>query len=70
MRSKTMVGALRRIPLFEGLTDDELRWMVEQGSEKFVPAGEINGREGEPVEHLYVILEGEFRITKRLTAAR
>ena len=37
-----MVGALRRIPLFEGLTDDELRWMVEQGSEKFVPAGEIN----------------------------
>ena len=61
-----MVGALRRIPLFEGLTDDELRWMVEQGSEKFVPAGEINGREGEPVEHLYVILEGELRITKKV----
>ena len=61
-----MVGALRRIPLFEGLTDDELRWLVEQGSEKFVPAGEINGREGEPVEHLYVILEGELRITKKV----
>jgi signal transduction histidine kinase len=61
-----MVGALRRIPLFEGLTDDELRWTVEQGSEKFVPAGEINGREGEPVEHLYVILEGELRITKKV----
>jgi signal transduction histidine kinase len=61
-----MVGALRRIPLFEGLTDDELRWMVEQGSERFVPAGEINGREGEPVEHLYVILEGELRITKKV----
>ena len=66
MQSKTMVGALRRIPLFEGLTDDELRWLVEQGSERFVPAGEINGREGEPVEHLYVILEGELRITKKV----
>jgi signal transduction histidine kinase len=66
LHSKTMVGALRRIPLFEGLTDDELRWMVEQGSEKFVPAGEINGREGEPVEHLYVILKGELRITKKV----
>ena len=31
-----------------------------------MPAGEINGREGEPVEHLYVILEGELRITKEV----
>jgi CRP-like cAMP-binding protein len=70
VQSQTLIGALRRIPLFEGLTDDEPRWVVEQGSEKLVRAGEINGREGEPVEHLYVILEGELRITKNSTAAR
>ncbi|MGH3144822.1 MAG: ATP-binding protein, partial [Rubrobacter sp.] len=29
-----------------------------------VRAGEVNGREGEPVEHLYVLIEGELRITK------
>ena len=66
MQSEALIAALRRIPLFEGLTDDELRWVVEQGSEKLVRAGEINGREGEPVEHLYVILEGELRITKEV----
>jgi CRP-like cAMP-binding protein len=66
VQSEALIGALRRIPLFEGLTDDELRWVVEQGSEKLVRAGEINGREGEPVEHLYVILEGELRITKEV----
>jgi signal transduction histidine kinase len=66
VQNQTLIGALRRIPLFEGLTDDELRWVVEQGSERLVRAGEINGREGEPVEHLYVILEGELRITKEV----
>ncbi len=65
MQSTTMAGALRRVPLFEGLTDDELRWVAERGSEKLVRTGEVNGREGEPVEHLYVILEGELRITKK-----
>ncbi|CAA9466557.1 MAG: hypothetical protein AVDCRST_MAG28-4155 [uncultured Rubrobacteraceae bacterium] len=60
-----MFEELREVPLFEGLTDDKLLWVAEQGSEKFVRAGEVNGREGEPVEHLYVILEGELRITKK-----
>ncbi len=66
MQSETLIGALRRILLFKGLTDDELRWVMDRGSEKLVRAGEINGREGEPVEHLYVVLEGELRITKEV----
>ena len=61
-----LVDELRRVPLFEGLTDEELRWVAERGSEKQVRAGEVNAREGEPVEHLYVILEGELRITKEV----
>ncbi len=61
-----MVGALRRVPLFAGLTNDELQWIAERGSEKHVRAGEVNGREGESVEHLYVILKGELRITKKV----
>jgi signal transduction histidine kinase len=63
----TAFDELRRIPLFESLSDDALREVAGQGLEKFVPAGEINGREGEPVDHLYVILEGELRITKEVT---
>jgi signal transduction histidine kinase len=60
----TSFDELRRIPLFEDLPDEAVLEVTGQGLEKFVPAGEVNGREGEPVEHLYVILEGELRTTK------
>ncbi|MDP8950238.1 MAG: cyclic nucleotide-binding domain-containing protein, partial [Actinomycetota bacterium] len=62
----TTLDELRRVPLFEGLTDEQLREVLEEGSEELVPAGEVGGREGEPVEHLYVILEGEFRWSKKV----
>jgi CRP-like cAMP-binding protein len=62
----TTLEELRRVPLLKGLTDEQLREVLEEGSEEFVPAGEVGGREGEPVEHLYVILEGEFRWSKRV----
>jgi signal transduction histidine kinase len=61
----TTLDELRRVPLFEGFSDEELGRILEGGEEKLVRAGEVNGREGEPVEHLYVILEGDLRITKR-----
>jgi signal transduction histidine kinase len=62
----TTLEELRRVPLFKGLTDGELREVVEAGSEEFIQAGEVGGREGEPVDHLYVILEGEFRWSKKV----
>ncbi|MDX6380386.1 MAG: hypothetical protein QOI57_1410 [Rubrobacteraceae bacterium] len=55
---------LRRSSLFDGLTDEDLRRVIEEGSEVRVSRGELYAREGQPVEHLYVVLEGEFRITK------
>ena len=62
----TTLEELRRVPLLKGLTDEQLREVLEEGSEEFVPAGEVGGREGEPVQHLYVILEGEFRWSKKV----
>jgi signal transduction histidine kinase len=62
----TTLEDLRGVPLFKGLTDEQLRGVLEEGSEEFVPAGEVGGREGEPVEYLYVILEGEFRWSKKV----
>ena len=61
----TSLDELRRVPLFDGFSQEELGSILEGGEEKPVRAGEVNGREGEPVEHLYVILEGDLRITKR-----
>ena len=62
----TTLEELRQVPLFEGLTEEKLREVFEEGSEVFIPAGEVGGREGEPVDHLSVILEGEFRWSKRV----
>jgi signal transduction histidine kinase len=62
----TTLKELRQVPLFKGLTDKELREVLAEGSEKFIPAGEVGGREGEPVDNLYVILEGEFRWSKKV----
>jgi len=61
----TTIEELRRVPLLDGLSDGELGAVLERGEERLVRAGEMNGREGEPVEHLYVILEGDLRITKK-----
>ena len=61
----TTIEELRRVPLFEELDDERLQLVLERGEERRVEAGKINRREGEPVEHLYVILEGELRIMKR-----
>ena len=61
----TSLDELRRVPILDTLDDGQLREVLERGVERVVRAGEVNGREGEPVEHLYVILEGELRITKK-----
>ena len=62
----TTLEELRRSSPFDGLTDEQLRRVIEEGSEARVPRGELYAREGEPIEHLYVVLEGELRITKLL----
>ena len=60
----TTIEELRRSSLFEGLSDEKLGRIIAEGTEVRVPRGEVFAREGEPIEHLYVVLEGELRITK------
>ena len=60
----TAFEELRGMPLFAGLSDGELQEVVAEGDEVRVGRGEVYAREGEPVEHLYVVLEGELRISK------
>jgi signal transduction histidine kinase len=56
---------LRQLPLFAELKDADLA-LLEQASRELRPAaGEILMREGSPGGSLYVIIEGEFEITKR-----
>ena len=64
MVSTMTVQAVRQLPLFAGVSDEESR-CLEGGEEISLNAGETLAVEGDPAEHFFVILEGEVRITKR-----
>jgi signal transduction histidine kinase len=56
---------LRQLPLFAQLSDADLA-LLEKASRQLSPtAGEVLMLEGSPGGSLYVIIEGEFEITKR-----
>jgi signal transduction histidine kinase len=56
---------LRQLPLFAELSDADLTLLEEASRESRPTAGEVLMREGSPGGSLYVIIEGEFEITKR-----
>ncbi len=63
--SATITDFLRHLALFEGLSDEELTRLAAMGHEVGVAPGEVLMREGEPGDAMYVVLSGEFEITKK-----
>lgn len=56
---------IRKSPLFEGLSDDELRQLMSNASPVSLRAGEVLMRQGDPGDTAYVVLSGEFEVTKQ-----
>ena len=56
---------LRKSPLFQGLSDDELKALLDMAEPVSLRAGEILIKQGEPGDSAYVILNGEFEIQKQ-----
>jgi signal transduction histidine kinase len=61
---KTLIDDLRKIEAFGDLPEDELNWLGEKFEERKLQPGEIFAREGDPLDNLIVILEGEIRIQR------
>src|SRR5258708_21393547 len=61
-----MLDALRQVPLFARLSNEQLQWIADQSGEVRVNAGDLLFAEGSPAEQFYVLLEGELQITKRI----
>jgi signal transduction histidine kinase len=59
------IELLRQLPLFAGLSDDDLKWLYSQAEPVSTPAGELLIEEGSPGHAMYIILDGEFQVTKR-----
>jgi signal transduction histidine kinase len=56
---------LRKSPLFQGLSDEELRHLMDMAEPLSLRAGEILIRQGELGDSAYVVLSGEFEIQKQ-----
>ncbi len=56
---------LRSLFLFEDLPDDQLAWLAARAERRDHPEGVRVFREGEPAEHLFVLLDGEVRMLRR-----
>ena len=56
---------LRKSPLFEGLSDEELIRLMDMAEPVMLRAGEILIKQGDPGDSAYVIIKGEFEIQKQ-----
>jgi signal transduction histidine kinase len=59
------INTLRQLPLFAELPDSRLDWLIGQGTEVRLQAGKIHRQEGDRADHVFVLLEGEIRITQK-----
>ena len=61
----TKVQALRRAPLFEGLSRKELVLLARVTEDLEVPAGKVLCREGETGQEFFVIVDGKAEVTRK-----
>lgn len=45
------------------LSDDDIEWMINVGAPRHLPVGAVLIREGQPVDAIYILLEGALSIT-------
>jgi CRP/FNR family cyclic AMP-dependent transcriptional regulator len=58
------VEALKRAPLFEGLSRKELTQLARSSEDLEIPAGTALCKEGEIGHEFFVIVDGEVEITR------
>jgi signal transduction histidine kinase len=56
-----LVAKLRKVHVFEDLSDEDLAWFISQCQERHAAPGDIIVREGDTPEYMMVMLEGEMR---------
>jgi CRP-like cAMP-binding protein len=55
---------IRKAMYFMGALDDsDVSWLAQHGARRFVPPGSVLIREGEPIESVYFLLDGELTVT-------
>ncbi|HXM81619.1 MAG TPA: cyclic nucleotide-binding domain-containing protein [Burkholderiales bacterium] len=60
-----MLADLKKIPLFQGLADEDLLTLAQRAAIRSVPGNEVIVREGDPADSLYMILSGKVKVYLR-----
>src|SRR5215213_4312269 len=56
---------LRKSPLFQGLSDEELQKLMDMAEPVSLRAGDVLIKQGEPGDSAYVVIEGDFEVQKQ-----
>ncbi|MGJ3245829.1 MAG: sensor histidine kinase [Elainellaceae cyanobacterium] len=60
------VNDLRQVKGFSQLGDEMLKWLVQESREVWLEPGQVFRQEGDPAEHVFILLDGEYWITQRV----
>jgi CRP-like cAMP-binding protein len=60
-RTEALTGALRKVPAFADLSQDDLEWFIGHAEDRRAAPGEIVSKEDSPADLMLVLLEGEMR---------
>lgn len=64
------IEALRKVPLFTHLSDDQLHCVVEQGTDFWLESGTQIAQQGDPPDGFYIILEGQTQWTRNVAGEK
>jgi CRP/FNR family transcriptional regulator, cyclic AMP receptor protein len=64
LSQNTKVAALKRAPLFDGLSRKELTELARVSEDLEIPAGKALCKEGEVGQEFFVIVDGEVEVTR------
>ena len=52
---------LRKVPVFDGLPEEHLKWFLSRSQEFRFKPGETYSRQGDPADAMFVVLEGDVQ---------
>ncbi|MGB5959912.1 MAG: cyclic nucleotide-binding domain-containing protein [Coleofasciculaceae cyanobacterium] len=64
------IEALRKVPLFAHLSDEQLNCVVEQGTDFWLESGTQIAQQGDPPDGFYIILEGQTQWTRNVAGEK
>jgi signal transduction histidine kinase len=68
-RIAALMEALRQVAPLAGLTDQEYLWLATNGTERFVDANTTLFGQGEPADHMIILLKGEVQVQRDRSGA-